>query len=296
MELNNLKAFITVADCNSFSIAGEQLHLTQPAISKRIAALEQTFSARLFDRIGRKIYLTESGTALLPVARNICNELTRIQHTINSIGLGDAIGGTLCMGTSHHLGLHRLPSVLRRFTTNHPQVNMELHFMDSEEACTKLESNALEIAVITLPEHTFSNLKFELIWSDPLVIATELDHPLTKMKNPTVKDLANFPAIVPSVNTVTREVLDKALLPYNVRLKAAIETNYIETIKTMVSVGLGWGAIPKTLLSEDLAVITIPELDIHRRLGIAYHKDRSLSAAAQAFIRLAKETSDKAIS
>lgn len=290
MELNNLKAFISVADCASFSIAAERLYLTQPAVSKRIAALESALDTTLFDRIGRKIHLTESGEVLLPVARSICGDLNRIQQTIAS--LGETVAGKLSIGTSHHIGLHRLPTLLREFTARYPQVEMDLHFMDSEDACAAVEANSLELAIITLPENPYPRVHTELIWKDPLLIATDLQHPLTRKKNPKPADLADYPAIVPSLDTVTRQVLDKALLPFGIKPRVAMETNYIETIKMMVSVGLGWGAIPKTMVSEDLATIPIKGLKLERKLGLATHRQRSLSVAAQAFIELLQKSAD----
>ncbi len=290
MELNNLKAFLAVTDHGSFSVAAEKLHLTQPAVSKRIASLEHVLGKPLFDRIARTVHLTEAGVALLPVARSICSELDRIQQTITS--LGSSISGKLSLGTSHHIGLHRLPSPLREFTTLYPQVEMDLHFMDSEDACLKVEQGLLELAIVTLPETDFLQLTTELIWDDPLVIACTKDHPLVSRKNITPDILAHYPAIVPSLETVTRQVLDKALRPYNVRLRVAMETNYIETIKMMVSVGLGWSAIPKTMINEELATIDVPEFRLSRKLGIAFHKRRSLTSAAQAFIELLQASRD----
>ncbi len=284
MNINCLEALITVADCSSFSIAAEQLHLTQPAVSKRIATLEQSLNTTLFDRIGRKIHLTEAGSKLLPVARGICGDMARVRHTIAN--LGESVSGRLSIGTSHHIGLHRLPTLLRQFKSTYPQVELDLHFLDSEDACTKVETSALELAVVTLPEKPFSKLHTELIWNDPLLLVSDIDHPLQKILKPEITHLSLYPAIVPSLETVTRQVLDKALLPYSVRLNIAMETNYIETIKMMVSVGLGWGAIPKTMITDDLIPIPIKALKLERKLGIAQLKGRSLSSAAQAFIEL----------
>ncbi len=284
MELNNLKAFLAVAETSSFSDAAERLHLTQPAVSKRIAALEQAIDARLFDRISRRIQLTEAGTLLLPTARNICGDILQIQQAIAN--LGKSVGGRLAIGTSHHIGLHRLPQLLREFTSTFPEVELDLHFMDSEDACLKVENNLLELAIVTLPETPFPQLTTELIWHDPLQISCAPNHALGALKKVTPTDLARFPAIVPSSDTVTRQVLDKALLPHGVRLKIAMETNYIETIKMMVSVGLGWSSLPQTMLNQELLSIQVEGLTLARRLGIATHNKRSLSSAAQAFIAL----------
>ncbi len=110
MDTQSLQAFLAVADCGSFSRAAEQLHLTQPAVSKRIAVLENQTRARLFDRIGRRVSLTEAGRVLLPRARQI---LVMVDDSRRALGnLDGDVGGELILATSHHIGLHRLPPIL----------------------------------------------------------------------------------------------------------------------------------------------------------------------------------------
>lgn len=107
MDLANLNAFIAIAETGSFSGAGERLHLTQPAISKRIAGLEQQLKVRLFDRLGREVSLTEAGRALLPRAYQILNVLDDTRRALTN--LTGEVSGRLTLATSHHIGLHRLP-------------------------------------------------------------------------------------------------------------------------------------------------------------------------------------------
>ena len=111
MDLNSLNTFIAIAETGSFSEAGERLHLTQPAVSKRIAALEQQLNARLFDRVGREVNLTEAGRALLPRAYQLLNVLDDTRRALNN--LTGEVSGRLVLATSHHIGLHRLPPLLR---------------------------------------------------------------------------------------------------------------------------------------------------------------------------------------
>src|SRR5262245_64810855 len=132
MDLASLNAFIAIAETGSFSEAGERLHLTQPAVSKRIASLEQQLSVRLFDRLGREVSLTEAGRALLPRAYQILNVLDDTRRALSNLS-GD-ISGRLTLATSHHIGLHRLPPLLRAFTRAYPQVPLDLTLLASEVA------------------------------------------------------------------------------------------------------------------------------------------------------------------
>jgi DNA-binding transcriptional LysR family regulator len=111
VDIQNLRAFLLVAETGSFSLAAEKLHLTQPAVSKRIALLEEQLGADLFDRIGRNTSLTEAGTALLPHARAVQRELEAARQSVRD--LSGAVAGQLRLATSHHIGLHRLPGAQR---------------------------------------------------------------------------------------------------------------------------------------------------------------------------------------
>ena len=282
MDIAALKAFTAVADAGSFSIAAEHLFLTQPAISKRIASLESELDAKLFDRIGRTITLTEAGRALLPRARNILVELEDSVRAISN--LTGEVHGTLRFATSHHIGLHRLPPALKRFTQEHPQVRLDIRFMDSEAACRAVLAGDLELGIVTLPPDPINELETEIIWSDPLSIVINKNHPLATHKSIKLEQLTNTPAILPAHGTYTRELLEQAFAPQGLTLKTGMTTNYLETIKMMVSVGLGWSVLPKTMLSEEIVTLDIKGIKISRQLGFVFHPSHTLSNAAKAII------------
>ena len=283
MELQNLMAFIQVSETGSFSRAAEKLYVTQPAVSKRITALEQALKVQLFDRIGKTVQLTEAGRALLPSARRIINELDESRRIISN--LSGRVGGALRIGTSHHIGLHRLPPVLRSFTADYPEVELDIHFMDSEEACEAVLRGDLELAIATLPSRPDKKLTTHIIWHDPLDFVVGNQHPLAQQTEMTLADLLQYPAILPSQSTFTRSLLEKELGVDSGQLKIALETNYLETIKMMVSIGLGWSVLPVSMLSPELQALHMTGFDIERKLGVVHHQQRTLSNAARAFLR-----------
>ena len=132
MDTQNLKAFLLVAETGSFSLAAQKLHLTQPAVSKRVAQLEEQLNVTLFDRIGRTINTTEAGDALLPHARAVQLELQAAEQSVRD--LAGEVRGRLRLATSHHIGLHHLPPVLSYFSKTYPAVQLDIEFMDSEQA------------------------------------------------------------------------------------------------------------------------------------------------------------------
>jgi len=285
MDISALQAFIAVADNASFSQAAEKLFLTQPAVSKRIASLEQELGSQLFDRIGRQVVLTEAGKALLPHAQRILDEVKNSRRAITD--LSGRIAGQLSLGTSHHIGLHRLPPLLRELTCNYPQVRLDIRFLDSETACRMVELGELELAIVTLPLRPSAQLQLTTLWDDPLSIVCGLDHALASYKKAGLATLAQHPAILPGPETFTRQIVESAFQPLGLNLQVDISTNYLETIKMLTAVGLGWSVLPETMLDSELKCLSTP-LQLSRQLGVVQHAARTPSNAARAMLELLK--------
>ena len=279
MDIQNLAAFIAVSERNSFSRAAEQLFITQPAVSKRISSLEKELNNRLFDRIGKSVQLTQAGKALLPSALRILAELEDSKRAIGN--LNEKVAGKLSIATSHHIGLHRLPPVLRAFTRHYSDVDLDIRFMDSEEACNCVLKGEVELAIATLPESNWPKLDTQTIWRDPLDIVISAQHPQANPGLISVEQLSKIPAILPSQNTFTRELLEQALGLNHQNLNIAMETNYLETIKMMVSIGLGWSVLPVSMITSDIAIMNIQNIEFERLLGVVSHQHRTLSNAAK---------------
>ena len=207
MDTANLDAFLSVAKTRSFSRAAEQLHLTQPAISKRIATLEQQLNVRLFDRIGKYVDLTEAGRALKPRAELILNTLNDTARALGN--LSATIQGRLRLATSHHIGLHRLPPVLRRFTKAYPGVALDIEFLDSEVAYDKVLQGEIELAVITLAPEIKAPIIATQIWHDPLDFVVAPEHPLAHAGRLHLRQLAPYAAVFPGPATFTHQVVNK---------------------------------------------------------------------------------------
>jgi DNA-binding transcriptional LysR family regulator len=241
----------------------------------------------LFDRIGRGIHLTEAGQALLVRARTVLRELDDVRRSITN--LSGTVAGALSMATSHHIGLHRLPPALKRFHDTYPGVRLDLHFMDSERACSAVMHGELELAVVTLPPQVAPPLRIEKIWDDPLDIVVNPQHPLAAHAV-MARQLTDYPAILPGPGTYTREIILKALGPLRHRIQVGMTTNYLEVLKMLAAIGLGWSALPRTMIDDGLKVIQIKNTTIQRELGIVTHAAHTLSNAGQAMIRIVKES------
>jgi DNA-binding transcriptional LysR family regulator len=284
MDLANLNAFIAIAETGSFSLAAERLHLTQPAVSKRIAALESQLDVRLFDRLGREIGLTEAGRALLPRAYQILNVLDDTRRALTNLN-GD-IGGRLSLATSHHIGLHRLPPLLRAFTRAHPQVSLDIRFLDSEVAYDEVLHGRAELAVITLAPQTAEPVLAVKVWDDPLDFVVAPEHPLASKADITLADVAGHPAVFPGGNTFTHHIAQRLFEREGLTPNITMSTNYMETIKMMVSIGIAWSVLPRRMLDEQVVSLPLPGVQLTRQLGYILHRERTLSNAARAFMAL----------
>ena len=283
MDINNLRAFIEVADKKSFSRSAESLQLTQPAVSKRIAALETELSARLFDRIGRTVHLTEAGKVLLPSARQIHAELDRIEDVI--CNLGKNVGGKLSMGTSHQIGLRRLPPFLKNFRLAHPDVEIDIRFGNSNDAVDCIENGELEIALCASSGETRPKLREIEVWKENLVVGVAVDHPLAHAAEPIdLSLLMKCPAVLPARTSVTRQTIEAHLQTLDTKPSVTSDANDLETMKMMVAIGLGWGCMPSDMADDSIKVLSVPQVELERRISLITHNDRTLSRAAQAFM------------
>ena len=287
MQINQINAFLAIAELESFSLAAERLHVTQPAVSKRIRQLESILKVSLFDRIGKRSVLTPNGVAFKPHAERILQELKSFRSGLNR-QQGEP-SGSLGFATSHHIGLHRLPQALRDFKIRYPQVDLDLQFMDSEDACAAIAANELELAIVTLPEVADERLYCEPVWIDQLVVVMAADHELAGRTDIVPEMLLHYPAILPSIGTFTRKIINTLFADTQDRLDIILETNYLETIKVMVSANLGWSILPRSMADASLVAQDLLGLDVQRPLGIVTRRGRTLSLSAEAMIELLRE-------
>lgn len=287
MDMAALQVFLVVAETGSFTRAAERVFLTQAAVSKRIARLEHDLGTRLFDRIGRRTQLTAPGRVLQARARAILDEIEDLRRGITN--LSGKVVGVLSFATSHHVGLHRLPAALKHFYESYPEVQLDLHFMDSEAACAAVAHGGLELAVVTLPPDPPPQLNLTKVWDDPLDIVVSPLHALAVARRPDARALLEYPAILPGPGTYTREIILQAFGNLRTEIKTGMTTNYLEVLRMLASIGLGWSALPRSMIDAELKVVQIKNLRIRRELGIVTHAARTLSNAGQALLRIIRE-------
>ncbi len=292
MNTEDLRIFLSVADHGSFSLGAEHVNLTQPAVSKRIAKLEHELGARLFDRIARRVTLTEAGIALQGRARSLIHELEVLRTSLGEDQ--DSPSGSLAIAISHHLGLHRFPPLLQRFTQSYPQVSLDVRFVDSERAYEAVVQGSVDLGVITLAPEEHANVYAISLWTDRLYYVCSRDHPLAQRKTVRLADISTAGCLLPSLATYTGRIIKQAFDREGLTLHPVMTTNYLETLAKMTEIGLGWSVLPETLVSPALKILDLPS-PLERRLGVIYHRQRTLSRAGQAMLSLLERTLDQAL-
>ncbi|MCJ8160985.1 LysR family transcriptional regulator [Acinetobacter zhairhuonensis] len=285
MNLAAFEAFVKVMETGSISLAADQLFITQPAVTKRIHSLEDYFGVKLFESAGRGVQATHAAHSLLPKVKNWLNELGDIHHTLSHEQ--GQVQGKLKIGTSHHIGLHHLPHHLRNYVQHFPQVTLDVHFVDSEQAHEQVLAGDLELAFLTLPPQGDARLKYVTLWNDPLVFVAAPFHPLAQKKNLKLEDLIAYPSLLPAAQTYTSQITLAEFEKQGLKPKITMSNNPLESIRMLVSIGLGWSVLPQTLLNQDLQQLDI-SFEMNRQLGMVWHPGRTQSKAVLELIEMMK--------
>lgn len=288
MDFYQLAYFRKVAETSSLSRAAAELRITQPAVSKQIRSLEDELGERLFDRIGKKVFLTRAGEVLLTHVDRILRSVDEAKTAVRD--LSAECSGELVIGTSDHISIHRLPDVLKACITAFPKIDLKLRCHRSETILELVAKNQVDLGVITL-QKTPPNITSRIIWKDPMSLVVPVGHPLTSAKRVRLKDIVQHGMILTEHATETRKMVDDVFAAQGLTPNVAMEVAYIETIKSLVRTGLGIAILPDRAVdaevkSSALMRLRITDAAFARNLGVVYLKDKFLSRPAVEFLAL----------
>ncbi|HEV2961712.1 MAG TPA: LysR family transcriptional regulator [Candidatus Angelobacter sp.] len=288
MDFDQLETFLEVARHSSFSRAGEKRFRTQPAISSQIRALEEEVGARLFDRSGGKVALTASGKVFQKYAEGV---LEARKNVITTLAEMERIPrGEIVVGANEATCLHILPEVFAEFKKLYSNVGVQITRLERAKILASVNDNTVDFGVVSIPVDD-KRLAVVNIHCDELVMITPPGHPLSRMKEVTVKELVRFPLLLPKLGR-TRGAIENLFLDRQLKPKVAMELDSSELLKRFVAADVGIGFIARSNVIEDvkagaLAAIPLADAMIRRDLALVHRKDKSLSRAARAFIEIA---------
>ncbi len=293
MEDHKLRVFCAVAETKSFSKASELIHLTQPAVSLQIQAMEELYETRLFDRSGNTINLTPAGEILYKRAKEILGLYAEAQKNISEIT--GAIKGSLSVGASMTIGNYLLPSIIAAFKKKVPQVNISLIINNTKVITDKLNAGEIDMALV---EGDVSKQRFsvDILLSDELVVIVSPVHPWAERRNIPGMDLIKEPLILREEGSGTRQIILKHLEDHGIKrdhLKIALVLGGIEAIKGAVEEGMGvsivsaWAA-RSALKHGTLKALTFKDVKFHRNFSIISPKRNYCTHTAKEFLSFLK--------
>lgn len=295
IEVRHLAALRAVAEEGSFGGAASRLGYTQSAISQQIATLERVVGERLVDRPGgpRRVSLTEAGTVLLRHAERLVAGIEAAWADLAALSAGGA--GTVRVGTYQSVGARILPEVMRRFVEGHPGVEVVLTESGSDrELMSLLERGELDVSftVLPLPEGPFEGR--ELV-RDPYVLMVAAGHELAGAgRAPGLEELSGLP-LIGFRHCLAGERTDEFLRARGVEVRTVFRSDDNGTVQGLVGAGMAAALMP--LLAADeaderVSLVSMRSEVPDRRIAIAWHRDRALSAAGRAFVEVAGRVCD----
>ena len=286
--LSQLRTFQTVARLNSFSRAAQELHLTQPAVSAQIGALESALRIRLFERNGKTITLTEPGRIALAGAQDIGERLAQMRRELDE--LGEVLAGRLQIGASMVAGVYFLPEVLARFKDLYPEAELSLKVEPGRQIIDQIQRNELDVALVgEVAGSTDSHVAFKPILQDELIVVAPPDHPLSEAGVIQLDALAELPFVLPESHSASGESIHDQLRAAGITLKSVIELGNTGAVKHAVMAGLGLSiishmAVVRELEEGKLCSLRIADLALHRQFGLSWNHEKPFSRLTSAFI------------
>ena len=290
LDLRHLIALKAIAETGSFGRAAARLGYTQSAVSQQIATLERVVGLLLVERPGgpRPISLTEAGVILLRHAEAVDARICAARADMEALRAGEA--GRLRVGTFQSVGARVLPTLVRRFSETNPRVEVELQESPDEgELLGLLERGELDLTFNTLPlpPGPFENVE---LLADPYVLVVPAGSPLASAKRPpSLKEILLHPLIGFSRCRAT-EGIEAQLASSGRRPNIVFRSDNNGTVQGLVAAGVGISIAPLLTVNEDdesVVVIDLAGRLAPRMIGLAWHRDRHRSPAADAFVTTA---------
>lgn len=298
--LHQLKVFEAVARNSSFTRAAEELFLTQPTVSMQVKQLSKTVGMPLFEQVGKKLYLTESGKELFVTCQDMFERMERFEMAIANIkGLKQGALRISTVTTAKYV----IPRILGPFCNRYPGIDVSLTVTNHQYVLEGLSSNRNDLYIVSyVPEDL--DIQSKLFMENPLVVLAPKTHPLVGEKNISLERLSQEPFIMREPGSGTRRAAQSLFDSHGIKLKVRLDLGSNEAIKQAIAGGMGLSVLSKHTmalegLTNQLAILDVVEFPIARNWYVIYPSGKQLSTIAQEFLdyllnegkQIARETS-----
>jgi LysR family transcriptional regulator, hydrogen peroxide-inducible genes activator len=290
MELHQLRYFCAVADTGSFSRAAEQSHVSQPSLSQQILKLEDELGARLFDRLGRSVRLTELGKTFLPRARAVLRELEAARGDV--VEQKDSVAGSVTIGAIPTVAPYLLPRVLTAFSKKFPQVQLTVVEEITPILLDRLRASVVDVAILALPIRGHEFESFPLL-TEPLFAVLPQKHKLAARRSISLKDVRKEPFLLLRDGHCFRENAVAACDRARVHPQVIFESGQFSSLLGMVAARMGVSLVPQMAVDKKAGCryVAISDLEAVRTIGAVTLRGRSLTRATLGFLSLLQQFS-----
>jgi DNA-binding transcriptional LysR family regulator len=292
VELRQLRTFQTVARLMNFNRAADALNYAQSTVSAQIKLLEEELGVSLFNRLGKRIVITEAGQKLMRYAQKM---IDIEQETLTEISNSEILIGSISVRAPQSVGTYLLPSVLQQFKRQYPRVGFDISSCALFTLQQELRSGIIDVAFLLAESINAADLTAELVRIEPLVFVSDPNHAITKGVGITFRDLNGQSIFLPKHDCSYKMQFEEILTSENINPSVVMEFNSIEAIKQCVIKGLGITVIPEIAVKDELVqnkLKKIPWLDEPLETGVLMirHKDKWISPALQAFMDISRKS------
>ncbi len=292
--LRQLEVFLATARHENISRAAQDLAMSQSAASGALRELEQQFGVQLFDRLGKRLQLSELGRELRPEAENLLARAGAFEQALR----GSEAAGSLRIGATLTIGNYLAVQMIAAFRERHPGADLALHVANTEAIVRKVADYELDIGMIEGEMH-HPRLETRYWREDVLQVFAAPGHPLARKRRLSDANLLAQAWIVREPGSGTRQTFDRAMHGLLPELDIRMELQHTEAIKRAVEAGLGVGCLSAITLEEafargSLVPLRVPQRDFTRQLNLIVHRDKYHSATLRRWLDLCRETQSDA--
>jgi DNA-binding transcriptional LysR family regulator len=290
IDSRQLRAFAALSRTGSFTLAAKEMFLSQSAVSHSMKALETDVGCRLFDRVGKKVLLTQAGEALLHHTEKILQEMAAARAGLEQLGKWGV--GRLRIGASPTACQYILPAVLREFKESFPKCRIAIEPGDTLEAIESVRENRIDLA-ITLEPRNEDQFEFHPLFTDELTFIVGAMHPWARDGHVVRSDIPKQSYVLYNKKSYTFRMVRDYFNQEDMVLNTVIELGSMEAIKELVKLGLGVSILSpwiaqKELLEKSLVALPLGRRKMKRNWGVIHWRGRRLSLAEETFLGLCK--------
>jgi DNA-binding transcriptional LysR family regulator len=281
-DLGDVQAFVAVADTTNFRKAAEQVHISQPAFSRRIDKLERALGVKLLDRNTRKVELTAVGREFARKMRLMLDELDGTLLGIQEVAATRM--GEVTIACVPSAAFYFLPQVIHRYHAAYPNIRVRIFDAGANEVLSAVARGEADFG-LNFIGGAEADLTFEAILEESFVLACRRDHPLARRRSVAWRELRDHPFMTVARSSGNRLLLDLALAGVPDRPVCIYEAQHVTTLLGLVEAGLGVAAVPRLAMpvGDHPTLVSVPlkEPEVKRRMGLIRRTGRTLSPAAQ---------------